>query len=703
MAGLSKAGKLYREFLETLAKERPFYRTKDLRKEAEPVKKSMRALKPEAYEKMTHFEARPTLDAQGKMGETAGPWVSLNPARSRNYGIDEETFLHEMGHHLAYADPSHPLSKYLSNARAFRNLPAQEQLRTKMDIERDAWDFAKKAQKRMKGGEKDPNYKMSKWLKMLAAGTAGSALAPDESEAGVVSAVAKGRKVFKNASGISGKKWPRVHPIKVTDKGYEILETDDIFSHSIFKNPPKGWRSDEIAELTTEVTGGDFAAVLKKKGAASEQEIGRSLRQLHRVSMDAYGGPMFRKTAAQWEEAGRWLRDREIIAPSTEGTPFHISPSYYKQLGVAGAVGGILAPDESGAGVVDKAGKAIKRALRYDFGGAEYPWGAETKHATSAHVVDHIPEKEFRSFGYKNPYTRQDIFKPFDLGKKAAGIEVGQVLRYHAKEGGHLAGEKIDQSKLKIASDNIDRHLRKGGTVRIFDHPDVAESVVKNLQNRGYKLEMKGMVNPPDEDLPADWQYRLKKLGIAGALGGGSMGILDLLQPSEAEAMPRGVYQKVTQSALSGEISSAAKVLVGKVLGGKTIKDVRKGRGNWRGILFDDDTMMTVTNTELNDLSRAFGTKKYTGQFQQIEEGATRTEQALKSLDYHYSRVKPFVTKGTVEMYHQRHLERLREMGIGETPGGSLVSYKGKFFTMPTEYARHLQDLGLLKIEKEVK
>lgn len=206
---------------------------------------------------------------------------------------------------------------------------------------------------------------------------------------------------------------------------------------------------------------------------------------------------------------------------------------------------------------------------------------------------------------------------------------------------------------------------------------------------------MKGRPKDPDHPM-SKW---LKSL----AVGGSTMGILDLLGPSEAEAMPRGVYQGITKAALSGEVSSAAKVLVGKVLDGKTIKDVRKGTGNWRGILFDDDTMMTVTNTELNDLSRAFGTQKYTGAFQGAAEGATKTEQALKSLDYHYSRVKPFVTKGTTELYHKRHVERLKEMGLSETPSGSLVSYKGKFFTMPTEYARHLQDLGLVKVEKEIK
>jgi hypothetical protein len=352
MAGLSKAGKLYKEFLEALGKERPFYKTKDLLKEAEPIKKTMRQFKPEAYEKMTHFEARPSLDRQGKMGETAGPWVSLNPARSRNYGIDPKTFRHEMGHHLAYADPEHPLQKYLSNRRAFDRLPGKEQDRVLGQIEMDAWNFAYKAEARAKGGKLDKDYPMSKWLKSLALGT------------------------------------------------------------------------------------------------------------------------------------------------------------------------------------------------------------------------------------------------------------------------------------------------------------------------------------------------------------GGSMGILDLLQPNEAEAMPRGVYQAIGKGVMSKEVSSAAKVLVGKVLDNKTIKDVRKGQGNWRAILFDDDTMMTVTNTELTDLSRAYGTQKYIGKFG--EEGASKTERAIKSLDYHYARIKPFVTKPTIEQYHHMHKKRLQEMGL-DAPRQSLVLYKGRYFTMPSEYAEHLRDLGMLEVKKEIK
>lgn len=196
------------------------------------------------------------------------------------------------------------------------------------------------------------------------------------------------------------------------------------------------------------------------------------------------------------------------------------------------------------------------------------------------------------------------------------------------------------------------------------------------------------------------WLTDPKKLSLAITALGGGMGILDLLEPSEAQAMPRGVFRKLSSTVMKGEVSSAAKVLVGKQLENKTIKDVRKGEGNWRAIIFDDDTMMTVTNQELTDLSRAYGTKSYTQAYKE-KDLTSQAEQAIKSLDYHYARSKPVDIERDVVDYHQKHNQRLKEMGL-EAPKHSLIFYKGRLFTMPKQYAKYLDELGLIQVKKDI-
>ena len=189
-----------------------------------------------------------------------------------------------------------------------------------------------------------------------------------------------------------------------------------------------------------------------------------------------------------------------------------------------------------------------------------------------------------------------------------------------------------------------------------------------------------------------------KLIAATAALGLGAQA----MEPNEAEAMPRGVYRAISSTVKKGEVSSALKVLKGKVLeGNKTITDIRKGQGDWRAILFDDDTMMTVTNKELTDLSRAFGTRKYTQALKE-KDATSAAEQAIKSLDYHYARSYAIHGKKDVLEHSQAHRQRLKEMGL-EPPRHKLVFYKGRYFTMPSQYAEHLEELGLLKVEKEIK
>jgi hypothetical protein len=177
-------------------------------------------------------------------------------------------------------------------------------------------------------------------------------------------------------------------------------------------------------------------------------------------------------------------------------------------------------------------------------------------------------------------------------------------------------------------------------------------------------------------------------------VGGAAM----LSNPQESQAMPPGVFKKIGKKSISGALSSASEVLAGQEIEGRTITKVLKGRGDWRRILFDDDTEMTVKKQYINDLCRALGTKKYINKFSQ-QEGDSKTLQAIKSLKYHYSRAHA-VPRTYTRHLHQKYLTRAAEMSQDLPPDTVFVTYHGKFFTMPKEYAEHLEDLGYVTIRK---
>jgi hypothetical protein len=172
-----------------------------------------------------------------------------------------------------------------------------------------------------------------------------------------------------------------------------------------------------------------------------------------------------------------------------------------------------------------------------------------------------------------------------------------------------------------------------------------------------------------------------------------------LLEPQKAEAMPIGKITKTLTKAAKGAESSAVKALRGKTLQGKIIKDVRKGTGDWRAIVFEDDSQMTIKKQHVNDLCRAFGREKYTSKFA-LKERDSKTVQALRSLRFHEARVRPLSTRRYTRFMHKEHAARLRQIAKDETldPDTSFVLYQDKYFTMPKDYAVHLEDLGLLKI-----
>jgi hypothetical protein len=201
--------------------------------------------------------------------------------------------------------------------------------------------------------------------------------------------------------------------------------------------------------------------------------------------------------------------------------------------------------------------------------------------------------------------------------------------------------------------------------------------------------------------------YRI--LGIAGALG-----ITDQLNPDEAKSMPIGNLIKAGTSAAKlaarGSKSSAAVDLIGKSLEGealkglqlesKTIKNITKGVGDWRNIIFDDGSSLPVTKDYINDLMRATGTVKYITKFnKQGTEG--KLQQALNALKDRRNRtLSPMISKSYIKGKMSQHLNKTSELLTPNTQKMVGV-YEGKtYLTLPEEYAKILEEEGLIRIDR---
>jgi hypothetical protein len=207
---------------------------------------------------------------------------------------------------------------------------------------------------------------------------------------------------------------------------------------------------------------------------------------------------------------------------------------------------------------------------------------------------------------------------------------------------------------------------------------------------------------------------------LLGTLGGSMAALTDLLEPSEAEASPVGTLlkggtkaaAKALGKAVKGPASRTAKDLIGKklpALGDRVIKNVTKGRGDWRYIIFDDESVVPVTKDVLADLERAMGTAAKQTEFAQkqafehVAGAASPLEQARKSLAYHRSRQLP-ATVASLEDYYKTYKQNLRSVGQ-EPPELAVVREPGTRnpFTMPLFYAEILEKEGDIKIIKRLK
>lgn len=134
----------------------------------------------------------------------------------------------------------------------------------------------------------------------------------------------------------------------------------------------------------------------------------------------------------------------------------------------------------------------MTRDLKYDFGGAEYPFSDD--HV----VVDIHPESKFRGWDYNNTYIEHDLTEPIDL-PPATEINVSRICRYITKD------DRYELSK------NIDNNLLSGGRVRLFDQLEVLSQVLEYLLIRDYTIETFELINIADPDSPAEFKVILKK------------------------------------------------------------------------------------------------------------------------------------------------------------------------------------------------
>jgi hypothetical protein len=179
--------------------------------------------------------------------------------------------------------------------------------------------------------------------------------------------------------------------------------------------------------------------------------------------------------------------------------------------------------------------------------------------------------------------------------------------------------------------------------------------------------------------------------------------LLNVIGPSEAEASPIGkVFKSVARPLLKkGTKSSTVKELVGQPFKGETIKNIVKGRGDWRYILTEEGNTHPVTKDVLHDMERALGTTLKMVEFSG-KEVESQLVQAYKSLAYHEARMNPFATRKAVED-HFKYYSKNIAAGKQDMPDTCLILYNEKSFTMPTEYATILEKEGAIKILKKLR
>jgi len=184
--------------------------------------------------------------------------------------------------------------------------------------------------------------------------------------------------------------------------------------------------------------------------------------------------------------------------------------------------------------------------------------------------------------------------------------------------------------------------------------------------------------------------------------------LLGWLGPSEAEASPVGKLIKAgaqaAKTALKKPLSSTSKKAVeyGATFMGKKVKAITKGRGNWRYIILEDDTVYPATKDVASDLIRHSGTGVQAVKLG-LEKGEGRLEQALASLAYHESRSNPYLSKKLIKENYRDYTKQVKSQNLGAPMPYTLIQYGEKMFTIPSMYATILEKEGYIKVIEGLK
>lgn len=176
--------------------------------------------------------------------------------------------------------------------------------------------------------------------------------------------------------------------------------------------------------------------------------------------------------------------------------------------------------------------------------------------------------------------------------------------------------------------------------------------------------------------------------------------IVEFLGPREAEAGPYGRVGKILKAgkgAAMKKASSTAEIFRGKNLFGKTVSDIKIGKGDWRYIVYKDGTEQAVTKDVLNELAQEAGTAVKMMEFKSKDLGG-QLAQAAKSLQFHKARQNMFATKQAKEEWLKVRNTHVKQMGMEPTP---YVWVESEKMFLPEEYAKVLDDAGIVKIKKK--
>jgi len=193
--------------------------------------------------------------------------------------------------------------------------------------------------------------------------------------------------------------------------------------------------------------------------------------------------------------------------------------------------------------------------------------------------------------------------------------------------------------------------------------------------------------NVPESKIRNLTREALKKIGLVLGIWG-----LGILTPEQAEAAPLGPIRRVTRRVLEGPLSpDATRILKGKIIKGKVVKEVRRGRGDWRYIVFEDGTHLPVDKSYIRSAAAGYGRERYIEMFERapVHEKA---EMIRKSLERRLEQERlAFRGRATIDAQLIDYERKLRELGIPTTEKSVLIRYRGRTFSIPETYARILE------------